>query len=151
MRFVLVFAFLLVAACSSAKPLEFGERQPLAIATVGGDTDKFNVEVARTQKQLWTGLRWRREMAPDQGMLFDLGVSQVAYFTMSDTILPLDMVFIRADGKILKIEAKTTPGKAGPYTSDVAVLGVLELNAGTTERLGIHVGDTVRHPMFKAP
>jgi len=149
MRAFAVLAVLL-AACTSPKPLSFGERQPLSIVTAAGTTDQFSVEVATTPKQLWTGLRWRREMAPDQGMLFDLGVKQTTYFTMSNTILPLDMLFIDSDGKILKIEAKTKPGKAGPFNSDYAVLGVLELNAGTTERLGIHVGDYVRHPMFKA-
>lgn len=149
MRLFVAFALLLAAACTSPKALSFGERQPLSIVTAAGDTNQFSVEIATTQKQLWTGLRWRTEMAPDRGMLFNLGIKQTTYFTMSDTIIPLDMLFIDSDGKILKIEQKTKPGNVGPYNSDYAVLGVLELNAGTCERLGIHVGDFVRHPMFR--
>ncbi len=148
MRRLVVLAFvLLAAACSSSKSVDFGERQALSIATASG-ADNFSVEVARTPTQLWTGLRHRRHMDADQGMLFDLGTKQVAYFTMTDTIIPLDMVFIDFDGHIAKIEANTVPGNPGPYTSDVPVFGVLELNAGTCARLGIKVGDTVHQTLF---
>jgi hypothetical protein len=81
-------------------------------------------------------------------MLFDLGSTQVAYFTMKDTVLPLDMLFIDEAGRIRKIADHTVPGEPGPYTSAVPVRAVLELNAGTSDRLGIHVGDLVRHKMF---
>lgn len=147
-RFWVCLLAAILFACSSSKPLDFGAREPLSITTANGSTLNFSVEVARTEKQLWTGLRWRKHLATDEGMLFDLGVAQTAYFTMSDTYLPLDMLFIGRNGRIRKIAADRQPGQKGPFSSDVAVLGVLELNGGTAERLGIRVGDRVSHPMF---
>ncbi|MFO1186831.1 MAG: DUF192 domain-containing protein [Alphaproteobacteria bacterium] len=143
------FALLLLAclvACSSS-PLPERARQPLAIQTQAG-VQAFQVELVRSPHDLWTGLRWRKTMAADHGMLFDLGEEEVARFTMSDTLIPLDMLFIGGDGRILKIVAHTVPGEPGPYTSGVLVRGVLELNAGTAERTGIQTGDVVHHPLF---
>jgi hypothetical protein len=148
MRCFLVLFVLTLAACSSI-PLPLLAREPLTIQTASGASPTFEVEVARTAKELWTGLRWRREMGADQGMLFDLGTTEIARFTMSDTLIPLDMLFLDGAGRIRKIAARTQPGNPGPYTSDAPVRAVLELNAGTAERLGIQVGDKVRHKMFR--
>jgi hypothetical protein len=150
MRSVLVLFLFMLCACSS-NPLPLSAREQLTIQTTSGASPSFEVEVARTSKELWTGLRWRREMDADHGMLFDLGTIAIARFTMSDTLIPLDMLFLDGAGRILKIAARTVPGEPGPYTSDVPVRAVLELNAGTAARLGIQVGDSVRHKMFARP
>jgi len=113
-----------------------------------GVVHPLKVEVMHTQKELWTGLRWRKSMPQDQGMLFDLGEVRQAYFTMSDTLIPLDMLFIAADGKVVNIAAMTVPGNPGPYPSDGAVRAVLELNAGTALRLHLAPGDVVRNKLF---
>jgi len=146
--FVLLFLVCLVA-CSSS-PLPERARQPLIVETAGGGARRFEVEFVKSPNDLWTGLRWRTEMAADHGMLFDLGGTHVARFTMSDTLIPLDMLFIAKDGRILKIAENTEPGNPGPYTSDGLVRAVLELNAGTSARAGIKTGDQVRHPLFRA-
>jgi hypothetical protein len=148
MRPVLVLLILTLCACSS-NPLPPSAREPLTIQTASGASPAFEVEVARTAKELWTGLRWRREMGADHGMLFDLGTTEIARFTMSNTLIPLDMLFLDGAGRILKIAVRTQPGDPGPYISDVPVRAVLELNAGTAARLGIQVGDSVRHKMFR--
>jgi len=113
-----------------------------------GVVHPLKVEVMHTQKELWTGLRWRKSMPQDQGMLFDLGEVRQAYFTMSDTLIPLDMLFIGADGKIINIAVMTVPGNVGPYMSDGPVRAVLELNAGASTRMHLGPGNIVRYKLF---
>lgn len=148
MRSIVLLFLVCLVACSSS-PLPERARQPLTIVTAGG-ARRFEVELVKNPNDLWTGLRWRTEMAADRGMLFDLGGTQIARFTMSDTLIPLDMLFIARDGRILKIAENTEPGNPGPYISDAPVSAVLELNAGTSARSGIKAGDVVHHPLFAA-
>lgn len=142
-----------VAIVSCAAVEQPAPPHPLEALSITGDdgiTHALKVEVMRTPKELWTGLRWRKTMPDDQGMLFDLGEVRQAYFTMSDTLIPLDMLFLGADGKIVNIAAMTVPGNAGPYMSDGPVRAVLELNAGTSLRLHLSPGDIVRSKPFAA-
>lgn len=148
MRAFVLLLLTCLLACSSS-PMPERQREPLIIATAGGQ-QRFDVEVVSSPDDLWTGLRWRKSMASDHGMLFDLGGTRVARFTMSDTLIPLDMLFIAADGRVLKVAANTVPGDPGPYMSDGPVRAVLELNAGTAARLKIRTGDSVHHALFGA-
>ena len=91
---------------------------------------------------------YRRTMAPDHGMLFDFEAVAPVAMWMKNTYLPLDMLFIRADGTIARIAADTEPLSTKVIPSGEPVLSVLELNAGTAARLGIHAGDRVEHPLF---
>ena len=118
------------------------ERLSIETATA---THEFDVELAVTADQQRKGLMYRRQMAPDAGMLFlyDNG-SQVTMW-MSNTYIPLDMLFIAADGRITHIVERTVPLSTELIGSNGPVRGVLELNGGTASRLGIKVGDTVRH------
>ncbi|MCJ2037139.1 DUF192 domain-containing protein [Methylobacterium sp. J-068] len=108
----------------------------------------FNVEVMRTDADRSRGLMYRRSMAPDHGMLFDFQASAPVAMWMKNTYLPLDMLFIRADGSIAKIAADTEPLSTKVIPSNEPVLSVLELNAGTAARLKLHAGDRVEHPLF---
>ena len=123
--------------------------EPLAIVSRNG-RHAFNVEVMRNDADRARGLMFRRTMAPDRGMLFDFEQSAPVAMWMKNTILSLDMVFIRADGTIARIAADTEPYSTKVIPSGDPVLGVLELNAGTAAKLGIRAGDRVEHPMFKA-
>jgi uncharacterized protein len=120
----------------------------LVIVGAGG-AHAFKVELAVTDAEKAEGLMFRRELAADAGMLFDMGPGEhAATFWMKNTYIPLDMLFIRADGRIQNIAERTVPQSLDTVPSDGPVRAVLELNGGTAARLGIKPGDMVRHPLF---
>ncbi len=119
----------------------------LQIARAEGAVEVFNVEVAETQEQLERGLMFRRSMPRDAGMIFVMP-PQVAGFWMKNTVIPLDMLFVGDDGRILKIVANTKPLDTTKISSDVPVAGVIEINAGEAARRGIAVGDRVTYERF---
>jgi uncharacterized protein len=104
----------------------------------------FTVEVARTAEQQAQGLMGRTELAADRGMLFPFPQPKFATFWMRNTLIPLDMIFIRADGTIDRIAENTLPQDESPVASGGEVQAVLELAGGTTTRLGIDETATVR-------
>lgn len=148
-RLALAFALAPLAGCASPSPVAeqpavapSGLKQvPLTVRTTDGER-RFNVEVAETSAQQATGLMFRRELAPDGGMIFPFPTPRIASFWMKDTYLPLDLIFIRANGTIESI-AEGLPLNETPVGSGEEVTSVLELNAGTAERLGIRQGDRV--------
>ncbi len=146
----------LISICATAwlaAPLSAQQELPLeelAIETVAGKR-LFRVEVARNQSQRAVGLMWRRQMDPDRGMLFDFDSVRQVTMWMQNTPLSLDMLFIAEDGRVASIAAHTTPFSTERITSGVPVGAVLELLAGSAERLGIAPGDRVRHSMFGDP
>ncbi len=129
----------------AAQPV--GPLDALEIATKTGVV-VLEVEVARTDKQRETGLMFRKEMPERQGMLFDFKQDQPVYMWMKNTYIPLDMLFIRADGTIARIEAMTTPFSERTISSGEPVRAVLELNGGAARRLGIAPGDRVSNTLF---
>jgi uncharacterized membrane protein (UPF0127 family) len=149
-RICLSLALVLGLTGCTSDLFRFHLREQLAVQTTSGKQHVFDVEIARTSHELWRGLRWRRHLGADEGMLFDLGNVRIAYFTMSDTLIPLDMLFIGPGGRVVKIERMTKPGFKGPYTSGVPVRAVLELNGGTSKRLGITRGALVLSSLFTA-
>ena len=92
---------------------------------------------------------FRRTLAPDAGMLFDFEREQMVSMWMKNTYLSLDMLFVRADGIIHRIEASTEPLSERSISSGAPVRAVLELNAGTAARLGLRPGDRLIHPLFR--
>lgn len=149
-RALLVLVFIgQVLGQAAAQDAASGPTEPLSI--VGRDGRHiFAVEVMRNDADRARGLMYRRAMAPDHGMLFDFQASAPVAMWMKNTYLPLDMLFIRADGSIAKIAADTEPLSTKVIPSNEPVLSVLELNAGTAARLKLHAGDRVEHPMFGA-
>lgn len=133
---------------SPAVAAEAASRDDLAIVT-GTGTFHFDVDVMRTREQLERGLMYRRQLAADHGMLFDFGTSQPVTMWMKNTYLPLDMVFIAADGRVVSVKRDAEPLSERTIPSGGDVLGVLELNAGTAARIGLKAGDRVVDPTFK--
>lgn len=114
---------------------------PLSV-THAGTKHVFRVEVAATSQQQAMGLMFRTQMGADEGMIFPMDPPRTASFWMKNTVIPLDIVFIGTDGKILNI-ADARPYDETPLPSAGVVKGVLELNAGRTKELGIGAGDVV--------
>jgi uncharacterized protein len=121
--------------------------EPLAIVTQGG-RHRFAVEVARTEADRAQGLMFRRNLAPDRGMLFDFGRNEPLAMWMKNTYIPLDMLFIRPDGTIARIAENTEPLSERVIPSGGAASAVLEVAGGTAARLGIRPGDRIEHPLF---
>ena len=103
----------------------------------------------RTPDQRAKGLMFRNYMPADRGMLFDFERVEPVAMWMQNTYLPLDMLFIRADGSIARIAERTEPMSTRTIPSGEPVLGVLELNAGAAEKIGAKAGDRIEHTLFK--
>lgn len=125
------------------------EPSPLSVVSDSG-THRFIVELARSGRQHAQGLMYRRRMARDVGMLFIYARPAVRSMWMKNTLIPLDMLFIAADGRIVSIVQRTVPRSLETISSGVPVTGVLEVNGGTVSRLKISVGDRVVHPAFQS-
>ena len=140
-----------VLACVTALVLSEGVAaqalQPLTIHSANG-THAFQVEVARNDADRARGLMFRRSLAPDHGMLFDFARVQPIQMWMQNTYIPLDMLFIRADGTVARIAENAEPLSTRTIPSGEPVLAVLELPGGTAARLGLKAGDRVEHPLF---
>ncbi|MBP2151977.1 DUF192 domain-containing protein [Xanthobacter flavus] len=137
------------AECAQIKVDPNPVLDPLEIATAKGVL-AFQVEVARTNEQRTQGLMCRKSLPERGGMLFDFKVDQPVYMWMKNTLIPLDMVFIRADGSIARIAAMTTPLSTQTISSGEPVRAVLEIGGGEARRLGLKAGDRIAHPMFPA-
>jgi uncharacterized membrane protein (UPF0127 family) len=123
-------------------------KQKLVIITRDGVHHDFNVEMAITPDQQTVGLMFRKNVPPDGGMLFDWGSPRASQMWMRNTLVPLDMVFINADGTIRSIAENTVPESLAVIDSRGPVRATLELAAGTTARLNIRVGDQVQQKIF---
>ena len=109
----------------------------------------FAVELAVTEEQRSRGLMFRRSLPEGQGMLFKFEPDQVITMWMHNTYIPLDMIFIRSDGRILRIAENTKPESDNIISSGAPARGVLEVIAGTARKLGLAPGDRVAHPWFR--
>jgi uncharacterized membrane protein (UPF0127 family) len=121
--------------------------QPLEIVTRSG-VQVFSVEMATTEEEKTTGLMYRKELPDGKGMLFDFSPEQQISMWMKNTYISLDMIFIRADGRILRIAENTEPLSTKIISSGGLAKGVLEVIAGTAQKYGIQPGDRVAHPLF---
>ena len=127
--------------------VEYGGPDPLVIEGDFGE-HTFTVEVADTDDSRERGLMYRESMDPDAGMLFDFGREDFMSIWMANTIIPLDILYVRANGEIAKIVTGAQPFSRRPMSSDYPVIAVVELNGGRTLELGIEPGDVVHHPLF---
>lgn len=151
-RRVAAAAVVLAAALFLAPTLAqqaVGPREQLLIATQAGEKE-FKVEIADDDRETAIGLMFRRQMADDEGMLFDFGAEQPKSFWMRNTYIPLDMLFIKADGTIESIAERTTPLSEKSVPSKGPVRFVLEINGGLSDTLGITAGDIVSGPAIEA-
>src|SRR5262245_26033661 len=140
-------ALTLVAGPTRAQPQTF-ERDELAIETAAGGGQRFAVELAVTSEQRAQGLMYRQRMPADAGMLFVYPAARPVTMWMKNTLIPLDMLFIGDDGRILHIAERAIPGSTATISSMQPARAVLELNGGTAARLKIRVGDRVLYRTF---
>lgn len=134
-----------------AQPQPTLPQSELVIVTSGKGPQRFTVELADNDQSRARGMMFRQSMAPDAGMLFDFKQEQMASFWMRNTLIPLDMIFIKADGTILNIHQRAIPRDETGINSAGPVRAVLEVNGGTASRLGIRPGDRVQHAIFGNP
>ncbi len=152
--FILISSlWLLMAAPAFAQagqpaPLDFGPTEKLSIQSKD-KTHIFNVEVADTEKLQARGMMYRDGVADDAGMLFEFGKPKVATIWMKNTGIPLDILFVRPNGRILKIEHGAKPYSLRLSSSEAPVGAVVELRGGRARELGIRPGDIVAHDFFK--
>lgn len=156
MKRLFLFAALALAACSpmsadagqpaastAAKHPQSGlEVIPLTIQAKG-KRHTFRVEVARSSAEWEKGLMFRTAMGADEGMIFVGRPPQPASFWMKNTVIPLDIVFIGTDKRILNVGANAVPYSLDPVSSVGPAIAVLELNGGRAAQLGIGAGDKV--------
>lgn len=121
----------------------------LTIVSAAGEHG-FTVEVVDTDQTRAQGLMWRQSLAPDAGMLFDFQASRPVSFWMRNTLIPLDLLFIRQDGTIANIHVGAKPLDETSLPSDGPVGFVLEIPGGRSVELGIVAGDKVIHDRIKA-
>ena len=142
-----------LAAAAIEPPHESLEGFPQADLAVAasGKTHAFRVWVAATEPHRVQGLMWVRELKSHHGMLFVFDAPQVASFWMKNTFIPLDMLFIGPDNRVIRIAANTTPLSLAPVDSLGVVRAVLELRGGTVERLGIAPGARVTSAALDKP
>lgn len=115
---------------------------PLTVTSSNGK-HAFKVEVAGTSEEQARGLMFRTAMGADDGMIFPMNPPRMASFWMRNTVIPLDLIFVGQDRRILNIAAKAVPYDETPLISNGRVSAVLELNGGRAEQLGIAPGDKV--------
>ncbi len=121
----------------------------LTLMTANG-AKEIDIEVASSTEEQMRGLMFRTTLADTRGMLFPYTPPREVTMWMKNTYIPLDMVFIRTDGIVHRIEARTEPLSETVISSGGQMAAVLELAGGAAERLGLKAGDRVDYPLFKA-
>lgn len=143
---IALFSWIVMVAPDDAN-VHAAELQPLEIATQAG-VKTFLVEMATTPEEKATGLMDRKRLPDGQGMLFDFSPVQQVSMWMKNTYIPLDMIFIGANGRILQIAENTEPLSTRIISSRGPAKGVLEVIGGTAKKYGITRGNRVSHPLF---
>jgi uncharacterized protein len=136
-------------APQNAEPLSSFPQDTLTIATSDAKLHRFKIWIADTESRKSQGLMFVKELPEDRGMLFVYRQSQTIMMWMKNTYVPLDMVFIRNDGRVMRVAANTNPLSLDTISSVDPVIAVLELPAGTTKRLNIRAGAVVQHAGFE--
>ena len=134
------------SGCTQAKPLgpsPAGLEQVRLTIHSGAKAHEFVVEVARTPQQQEQGLMFRQSLGDNAGMIFPYDPPQVASFWMKNTLIPLDMIFIRPDRTIARVAENTVPLSPDPVSAGEPVSAVLELRGGRAAELGVKAGDRV--------
>ncbi|NNC37624.1 MAG: DUF192 domain-containing protein [Hyphomonadaceae bacterium] len=138
----------LALAQEGPAPLDFGPRESLIIQS-GDKTHEFSVEIADTREEQARGLMFRNVIQPDEGMLFEFGGDEVRSIWMKNTSVFLDVLFVRSDGRVLKIEHSAKPYSLRSITSEAPVAAVLEIAGGQANEREIKPGDRIQHDFFK--
>jgi len=137
-----------VLSASLLYPAYAMRRETLKLLTAHG-THVIDVEIADTPEEKAQGLMFRTRLDDKSGMLFFYEAPQEITMWMRNTYIPLDMVFIRANGTVHRIESRTEPLSENIIASRGDVTACLELAGGAAERLGLKPGDRVEHRFFQ--
>lgn len=140
--------FAAVAAALWAFAVRAEADQSVLVIDAAGGSYTFSVEIADDADARARGLMHRTELARDAGMLFVYDPPQETAFWMKNTPLPLDILFADEAGVIISIARRTTPFSIRSIPSGGVVRGVLEINGGLSDELGVTEGDRLRHPAF---
>lgn len=143
-------AWPLLAALALGAPLQAAAEQPcapdrLSILWPDGQAE-FSVEIADDAAERARGLMFRTDMGDDQAMLFVYDAPHPVAFWMKNTEIPLDMLFVGADGRVQTIHPMAVPHDETPIPGGDAVQYVVEINGGLAARLAIPQGAALRHP-----
>lgn len=143
-------AMMVAAIASATLPLAAcADDSHLVLHTATGD-HTFTVEVVDTAEGRARGLMYRQELADDAGMLFDFKEERPVSFWMQNTFIPLDMVFIAADGTVKTVHENARPFDTTSIPSGAPVQYVLEIPGGRSTEIGLAPGDRVEHDRIKA-
>lgn len=148
---VFVISFLLLGPFGCTQVVRAsgeGKFEPLTIQTASGKKIEYEVEIADTVEARRIGLMYRKEMRTNRGMLLDFGRPEKVAIWMKNTYLPLDIIYIDANGVITRIVPNAVPLSTVTMPSETRVRAVLELNAGQAAYQDIEVGDRVIHRSF---
>lgn len=110
---------------------------------------KFTIEIADDDLEREKGLMFRKELTKDRGMLFIFKFNNLQNFWMKNTLIPLDIIFIKQGGIISKVHKMAKPNDLTLISSDVPVVAALEIKGGEAQRRGIKAGDKVIYPLFR--
>ncbi|AEQ51208.1 DUF192 domain-containing protein [Pelagibacterium halotolerans] len=144
----LVLSALMLLAALAPALAQDGE--DVAVINSGDQSFTFTVEIADTPEETARGLMFREELAPDAGMLFDFVEERPASFWMQNTLISLDMLFIKADGEIVRIHENAVPMDTTPIPSGEPIRFVLEIPGGRSAELGLEAGARLEHPRVQA-
>lgn len=142
-----IFPLALLLAAAPAPAIE-ARLEQLELVTATG-RHVFQIEVARTSDERARGLMYRRSMPQDRGMLFDFHAENIVMMWMKNTYIPLDMIFVSRNGRVVSVAEKTEPMSERVISSGQPAYAVIELNAGVAGKIAVAVGDAVRHPVFR--
>jgi hypothetical protein len=142
----IAMAALAFSAALIDSALANGNPDIVSISAASGEEARFVVEIARTPAERSQGLMHRDRLDAEEGMLFVYEGEQPVTMWMRDTRIPLDMLFIGAEGTIVKIRERAVPYSEEVINSEKPVIAVLEVNGGTVSRYGIEAGDRVTLP-----
>jgi uncharacterized protein len=138
----------LLAATVFLLPSYAMRRETLKLHTAAQGAHLINVEITETDEERAQGLMFRTHMPEKSGMLFFYKTPREITMWMRNTYIPLDMVFIRKDGTVHRIEARTEPLSEAIVSSQGDTVACLELAGGEAARLGLKAGDKVEHRLF---
>jgi uncharacterized membrane protein (UPF0127 family) len=122
--------------------------EPMVIVTRDGTRHSFRAEMAIQPAEQMIGMMFRTTMAPDEAMIFDWGAPRESAMWMRNTLIPLDMLFVAADGRIHRIHERAVPQSLATIDSRGPVRATIEVPGGTAERLNLRVGDRVLQRIF---
>lgn len=148
-KHLLIVLFILpLCGCFEAKNESVRGEDAFFIQTEAGKRHYFDIELVSTLEDVRKGLMHRESLPEKSGMLFFFGDERERGFWMKNTLISLDMLFIKADGTIHHIHEKAVPHDLTPIKSQGPVAAVLEINGGLTRKLKIQEGDKVIYDLF---